>query len=404
MRVLEQVERCRGKAILIGDPAQLPAVGPGGLFAAIAAEHGALVLDHNRRQPDPVERAALARLRAGDSAPYLALAAARGRLLVAKTCDDAKAHLVGDWWSQPGDRNGSVMLAYNRADVADLNAAARDLCDRAGLLGDDRMCIDDFELARDDRVVCLRNDRRIGVSNGTRGTVVAIDAGERSATIRTEAGALVELPARYLQARHVQHGYALTGHRSQGLTVERAFVLLPDRAALKSGATSRSPEPVARPASTCPAPSRNPTSHQAGRCHGAPRSTGSWTRSVSPQPTSSPAASSNAHSTSGGDGSATWLPAAHLSLERDDTQRDARLVAREQAALGPVGRLRHGGRLREEHDRLADRLASLAAELRRLDRAIVTERRALNERARVPKPRTVERAKVIEREPPGLGR
>src|SRR6266540_4025792 len=34
-RVLLQVERAEGKVVLVGDPAQLPAVGPGGLYAAI---------------------------------------------------------------------------------------------------------------------------------------------------------------------------------------------------------------------------------------------------------------------------------------------------------------------------------------------------------------------------------
>ena len=40
-----------------------------------------------------------------------------------------------------------------------------------------------------------------------------------------DRGGEVELPRRYLEAGHVQHAYALTGHAAQGLTVERAFVL-----------------------------------------------------------------------------------------------------------------------------------------------------------------------------------
>jgi UvrD-like helicase C-terminal domain len=43
----------------------------------------------------------------------------------------------------------------------------------------------------------------------------------------------VTLPARYLDAGHVVHGYALTGHKTQGLTVERTFVLADDQRALK---------------------------------------------------------------------------------------------------------------------------------------------------------------------------
>ena len=38
--VLFQVEHAAGKLVLVGDPAQLPAVGPGGLFARSSSEMG----------------------------------------------------------------------------------------------------------------------------------------------------------------------------------------------------------------------------------------------------------------------------------------------------------------------------------------------------------------------------
>ena len=78
--LLELVEQAEGKAILVGDPQQLPPVGAGGLFAALCERLGAIELTENRRQRDPPERHALAHLRAGDPEPYLAHAARRGRL------------------------------------------------------------------------------------------------------------------------------------------------------------------------------------------------------------------------------------------------------------------------------------------------------------------------------------
>src|SRR5215211_2363900 len=51
-RMLFQVEHAGGKAVLVGDPAQLPAVGAGGLFTAIVERNGAIELQDNYRQRD----------------------------------------------------------------------------------------------------------------------------------------------------------------------------------------------------------------------------------------------------------------------------------------------------------------------------------------------------------------
>ena len=233
--VLFQVEHAAGKAVLVGDPAQLPAVGPGGLYAAIVARNGAVELHDNRRQRDELERSALALLRAGRSRDYLAHAAEQGRLTVAANRTEAKAHLIADWWQAAcTDLPGSAMIAYRRADVAELNAVARTLLDREGRLGRDRLQLDNgTELAAGDRVLCTRNDRRLAVANGSRGTVHTVDRDRNAIVVELDDSRRVTLPARYLEAGHVSLAYALTGHKTQGLTLERAFVLADDQRALK---------------------------------------------------------------------------------------------------------------------------------------------------------------------------
>ena len=221
--------------MLVGDPAQLPAVGPGGLYAAIVERNGAVELHHNHRQRDELERQALVLLRAGRSRDYLAHAAEQGRLTLAASRTEAKAQLIADWWqSACTDLPGSVMIAYRRADVAELNAVARTLLDSEGRLGRDRLRLDNgTELAAGDRVLCTRNDRRLAVANGSRGTVHTLDHDRNSIVVAFDDGRRVTLPARYLEAGHVSLAYALTGHKTQGLTLERAFVLADDQRALK---------------------------------------------------------------------------------------------------------------------------------------------------------------------------
>ena len=95
---------------------------------------------------------------------------------------------------------------------------------QAGLLGPSRIIASGREWATGDRLVCRRNDYRLGVRNGTRGTVVEIDrATPRAARSHRRRRDACGCPSDYLGDVH--HGYALTGHISQGATVERTYLL-----------------------------------------------------------------------------------------------------------------------------------------------------------------------------------
>jgi hypothetical protein len=80
-----------------------------------------------------------------------------------------------------------------------------------------------------DRIICLRNHRSVGVLNGTRGSITAIDPAARTVTFhRDDSGEDVALPSIYLDAGWVDHAYAITAHKAQGLTCETTFVLADD--------------------------------------------------------------------------------------------------------------------------------------------------------------------------------
>jgi hypothetical protein len=76
-------------------------------------------------------------------------------------------------------------------------------------------------------VYFLRNERGLGVKNGTLGTVVEIGGpvpgqGERL-TVRLDDGRVVGFDVK--DYGHIDHGYAATVHKSQGVTVDRTHVL-----------------------------------------------------------------------------------------------------------------------------------------------------------------------------------
>jgi hypothetical protein len=209
----------------VRDPCQLPAVGAGGLFTGIVERHGAVELGENRRQHDLEERRALEAIRNGLGRAYHAFAESRGRLIASETPLAAKTRLLADWWpAARDDLPGNVMIALRRRDVAELNALARALMDSHGRLGRDRVTIAGSEFAGGDRIVCLRNSDVLAVKNGTRASVETVDRKHRTLAVVTDRGDRLELSRDYLEAGQVRHAYAFTGHASQGVTVERAFI------------------------------------------------------------------------------------------------------------------------------------------------------------------------------------
>jgi hypothetical protein len=147
--------------------------------------------------------------------------------------------LLNDWWQawQDAERDPDhdvVVLAARRDEVDRLNTACQQVLAQHGRLGSDRLTVEDRELAVGDRVVCGRNALgQLGIANGTRGVVTALDTQARTLTLRVDGKQEreVTLPRWYVDGRQpternrrVDLAYATTGHRAQGLTKWRALV------------------------------------------------------------------------------------------------------------------------------------------------------------------------------------
>ncbi len=210
------------KLVLVGDPRQLPEIEAGGALAGLVERIGAIELTENRRQREPWERQALEALRLGRADVALATYERAGRVYSAPGMAEARREMVERWAESQAGGHDAVMLAVGRAEVASLNEAARGTLRSSGRLGIDVLALDGRGFAVGDKVLCLRNDRRIGVMNGTTGTVER--AVGQGLAIETAEGQRL-LPKAYLEAGHLGHAYALTIHKAQGLTVERAYVL-----------------------------------------------------------------------------------------------------------------------------------------------------------------------------------
>jgi len=249
-RLLSQAEAAGAKVVLVGDPEQLQAIEAGAAFRAIAERVGAVEITEVRRQREGWQQQATRELATGRTAEALARYERAGMVRGHATLDAAKAAVIAGWEAarQEAPEARQIMLAYRREDVRDLNERARAVRQAAGELGADyRVQTERGEraFAVGERVYFLRNERSLGVKNGTLGTVTEIGssaAGRGSASGGGNASGTGPVPGRgeRLVVRlddgrsvgfdvkdyaHIDHGYAATVHKSQGVTVDRTHVL-----------------------------------------------------------------------------------------------------------------------------------------------------------------------------------
>jgi hypothetical protein len=222
--ILDAADRAGAKVVLVGDPHQLPEIDAGGLLTGLAKRLDPIELTENRRQRDRWERDALNELRCGDIDSAFAAYRDNDRIITAPTAIDVRRAIVSDWRSHTLAGDSVAMVAYRHDDVDDLNGRARAYRLRAGELTGPELVVDDRPYQAGDQIICLRNNRRLGVNNGTRATIEALDPDRRSITITVD-DRRIELPARYVDGGHIAHGYATTIHKAQGATVDRGLVL-----------------------------------------------------------------------------------------------------------------------------------------------------------------------------------
>jgi hypothetical protein len=155
--------------------------------------------------------------------------------------DDVRSRLVTDWVAARRDGADAVMLAATLADVDDLNDRARRALRGKERLGPDEIVLTGRGFAVGDQVLALRNDYPRGVLNGTRLTITAIDATASELRAVDDLDRRVAIDFAYVEAGHLAHAYAMTVHKAQGITVDRAFVLArPETFAAELGYTALS--------------------------------------------------------------------------------------------------------------------------------------------------------------------
>jgi Ti-type conjugative transfer relaxase TraA len=240
-RVLSRLHVAGAKAVLIGDSEQLQPIEAGAAFRAIAKRIGYQELTGILRQQALWQRDASRDFARGETASALDRYREHGAIRFAGTREQAKDQLIRDWSEHRATHRekSHLILAHTRAEVAELNRRAHEVLKERGELGSDLKVETWRELIRDDggvgvergarnlapgdRVMFLKNDREMGVKNGTLGTILQVDQSSMRVVLDGAEGRDVSFALSEYAA--LDYGYAATAHKAQGATVDRVFLL-----------------------------------------------------------------------------------------------------------------------------------------------------------------------------------
>lgn len=241
----------------VGDPAQHSSVEAGGMWAHMTRSHADRTpeLTENRRMkgPDMADmRLAAVEYREGKIAEAIGRVNDTGRMVTAGTGTEVLDSLAADWyvdWKRhqvkPDLVKPSRMLAENHAARNELNRRAQVLLKADGAINGEGVRIGESTFHVGDQVIAraqnrkLRppdGDRKSYVRNGTKGTVVGINAETSALSVNFEGRGVIEVPHAWLSKKlrdgvtgGLTPSYAMTTHAAQGDTFDASHSLVTDR-------------------------------------------------------------------------------------------------------------------------------------------------------------------------------
>ena len=234
LSVLKAVRDARAKLVLVGDHAQIQPVGPGATFRALLERIGFAEIQTIYRQKEEWQREATVAFSAGKVAEGLTAYEDQQCIHLHETSKAAQEHLVRSWFAAREEYKNPLhdyfVIAHRKVDVAELNSLLRAERIRREEISEGYKAETrdgEINISQGDRIVFLKNDRRLGVSNGRFATIKEVDFTESGQVTGFTAildGDKKEIRINNHEYTEFTHGYAATVHKSQGMTVAHSFV------------------------------------------------------------------------------------------------------------------------------------------------------------------------------------
>ena len=231
MKNLMEAARIRqAKVVFVGDDRQLLPVGVGNAYGAMVetGKISSVTLTEIRRQKDKNLLSSVKEAARGDIGKSLDLLE-KNVVQITKPKERFRA-IVGEYATlSPDQQRGTIILTAANKDRRRLNTEIRAELKKMQQLPSGReYSVEDAngrsqrrEFSQGDKVIFLQNDNRMDVKNGQTGIVEGI----RDRGILVKSGDKM-INVDFAQYKKIDHGYAMTAHKAQGITTDRALIHL----------------------------------------------------------------------------------------------------------------------------------------------------------------------------------
>jgi hypothetical protein len=238
-RILKLVKQSGARVVFLGDPNQIAPVKGVSPFQEIHKMNvSGVTIDVTQRHLDPTDRLATEAFFRGDFEGGFDIHAEAGNFVSRFSLADAAKGVLADWLEKR-PKGRAVMIATTRKHVAGLNIWAREALRAQGVIGaQDLGTITVYDrhdeeqspaqvkldIAMGEEIVFLKNDKSLGVSNGTTGVVRGLVRSGGTVLLQVQIegqdGRAWLINVDMSVYKDLAYGYAMTAHKAQGQTVD----------------------------------------------------------------------------------------------------------------------------------------------------------------------------------------
>lgn len=225
------------KLIYTGDERQIQPILGGQAFGTSVDKFGAAELNVIIRQSNEVEGRSILKVRNGMAEETIKFYKENGGFHFLESRLESEKKLIQDWEkfqsevNKKGEKVDSLIIATTNKSVDRLNISAREVLKSKGFLQDGHVFETSkgkIEVCPGDKLIFTDNNKRNGIF---RSEIVTVHSVSEKNITAIKSGKGSDGNARILEFNpqkfnYFKHGYAMTAHKSQGSTVDRAFVLV----------------------------------------------------------------------------------------------------------------------------------------------------------------------------------